>query len=120
MSTDPTFTVEWTVPTDDEWGGDAPDAPDAEVRVEPAARDTAPTSDDDRLAARKTRDLPPAPVLAARVDHLRSDRDARDRQLDAVRAQYERLLDARDDEIMALRETQTAFGAVVRRVRAWF
>jgi hypothetical protein len=117
MSTDPAFTVEWTVPAEDEWGGDAPDA---RSRPASAERDGAATTQDrdrERLCGRDPADLPPAPVLAARVDALRADRAARERELDAVRERYETVIEARNEEIRDLRGRATGWRAVVEWVR---
>jgi hypothetical protein len=64
--------------------------------------------------------LPPAPVLAARVDHLRSEREARERQLDAVRDRYETLLAARNEEIRKRRSRQNGLWSFVDRLRNVF
>ena len=121
MSTDPAFTVEWTVPTEDEeWGGDGPGATSSEVDVEAAACTTTQGSDRERLSGRDPTNLPPAPVLAARVDHLRSDRDAAEQRVDAVRDRYERELAARNEEIEALRARRDRWRSLVAWVRDRF
>jgi len=116
MSTDPAFTVEWTVPTeDDERGDGVSDGRSRTASAEPDAATATPDGDRDRLCGRDPADLPPASVLAARVDHLRSDRDAAERQVEAVRERYERVLAARNAEIRELRSEKS----VVDRVRRW-
>ena len=115
MSTDPAFTVEWTVPAEEEWGGDAPDA---RSRPASAERDGAATTQDcdrERLCGRDPADLPPAPGLAAHVDQLRSERDAAERRVDAGRERYECVLAERNAEIRELRSAES----VVGRVRRW-
>jgi hypothetical protein len=129
MATDPAFTVEWTVPSDDEeWGGEASEASDESAvsscgrSVESVARDTTSTQggDCERVSDRDPENLPPAPVLAARVDYLRSDRDAAERRVTAVRDRYERVLAARNAEIRELRESRSRLQAFVDRVRDLF
>lgn len=89
MSIEPAFTVEWTVPADDdEWGGDGSDAASSEVDAEAAACTTTEGSDRDRPSGRDPENLPQAPVLAARVDHLQSERDAAERRVDAIRDRF--------------------------------
>jgi hypothetical protein len=117
MSTDPAFTVEWTVPSEDEeWGGDGPE-PSSTVDVERTACTTSEDSDGEGLSGRDPANLPPAPVLAARVDHLRSDRDAAERRVDAIRDRYERELAARNEEIAALRAREEGWRSLVAWVR---
>lgn len=121
MTTDPAFTVEWTVPTDeDEWGGDGADASTCGGSVESEARTTTGGVDRERLSGRDPANLPPAPVLAARVDHLRSERDAAERRVDAIRDRYERELAARNEEIEALRAREDGRRSVVTWVRDLF
>ena len=123
MSIDPAFTVEWTVPTEDDgWGDGAP-----VVRPRPPSSDsdaatitTSTESDRERLSGRDPANLPPAPVLAARVDHLRSNRDAAERRVEAVRDRYETVLADRNAEIRELREDQSVLQSVVRHVREFF
>ncbi|MFC6952658.1 hypothetical protein [Halorubellus litoreus] len=120
MSSDPAFTVEWTVPTeDDEWGGGAPTArPRPPSSDSDAATITATTDPDgERLSGRDPANLPPSPVLAARVDHLRSDRDAAERRVEAVRDRYETMLAERNATIRDLRERESLLESLVRRVR---
>lgn len=117
MSTDPAFTVEWTVPTDEEWGGDGSDASSCGGGVESEARTTTEGSDRERLSGRDPTNSPPAPVLAARVDHLRSERDAAERQADAIRDRYERELAARNEKIRELRASRSRPRAFLDRVR---
>jgi acetyl esterase/lipase len=118
MATDPAFTVEWTVPTEDDgWGDGAPTA-----RRRPPSSDTDAASittssepDRERLSGRDPANLPPAPVLAARVDYLRSDRDAAERRVEAVRERYETVLADRNAEIRELRSQES----VLARARRW-
>lgn len=121
MSTDPAFTVEWTVPTEDEeWGGDGPDASSPDVDVEGVTCTTTEGRDRERLSGRDPANLPPAPVLAARVDRLRSDRDAAERRVEAIRDRYERELAARNEEIQQLRASPSRLEAFLNRVRDLF
>ncbi|WP_323677771.1 hypothetical protein [Halorubellus sp. PRR65] len=117
MSTDPAFTVEWTVPPEEERGDGAPSASSRTASAECDAATATQDRDRERRGGRDPADLPPAPVLAARVDQLRSDRDAAERRLDAVRGRYETMLAERDAEIRELREESSALQAFVRRVR---
>lgn len=129
MATDPAFTVEWTVPADEEeWGGDASaasavsEASSCGGSVESATHTTTATQGDDRerVSGRDPENLPPAPVLAARVDYLRSDRDAAEQRVAAVRDRYERVLAARNAEIRELRESRSRLQAFLDRVRDLF
>jgi len=133
MSTDPAFTVEWTVPTaETEWGGDGPgpSSPDvdrdrdADVDrdrdVEATTCTTSEASDREHSSGRDPANPPPAPVLAARVDHLRSERDAAERRADAIRDRYERELAARNEEIRALRASRSRLRAFLDRVHDLF
>jgi len=153
MSTDPAFTVEWTVPTaETEWGGDGPrrsssgvdpdtDAdvgPNTDTETDPGPDGDADPDDDvgsddaepvgcttserdrDRPNGRDPANLPPAPVLAARVDRLRSERDAAEGRVEAVRDRYERELAARNEEIRELRASRSRLRAVLDRVRDLF
>lgn len=122
MAIDPAFMMEWTVPADEEeWGGDASEASETSScggSVESAAPTTTGQGGDrERVSGRDPEDLPPAPVLAARVDHLRSDRDAAEQRVAAVRDRYERVLAARNAEIRELRESRSRLQAFVDRVR---
>jgi hypothetical protein len=121
MSTDPAFTVEWTVPTDeDEWGGDGSGASSCGGGVESEARTTTEGSDREQLRGRDPENLPPAPVLAARVDHLRSDRAAAERRANAIRDRYERELEARNEEIRELRASRSRLRTFLDRLRNLF
>jgi len=104
MSTDPTFTVEWTVAADDGRGTDAPEETDGAESAGTERDASAAADDDGRLATRDPEELPPAPELAARVDRLRADRRAKAREADAVRERYETIIRHRNEEIARLRE----------------
>ncbi|WP_227134234.1 hypothetical protein [Halorubellus salinus] len=123
MSTDPAFTVEWTVPTEDDGLGDG--APTSRPRPPSSDSDAATITtstepDSEPLSGRDPANLPPAPVLAARVDHLRSDRDAAERQVEAVRERYETILADRNATIRDLRERESLLESLVRRFRNAF
>jgi len=125
MSTDPAFTVEWTVPTEhDERGGDrlrsSSSGVDRDVDVDEVTCTTTEGSDRERARGRDPANLPPAPVLAARVDHLRSERDAAEQRVEAVRDRYERELAARNEEIRELRASRSRLRAFLDRVRDLF
>lgn len=123
MSSDPAFTVEWTVPTEDDgWGDGAPVArPRPPSSESDAATITTTTEPDrERLSGRDPANLPPAPVLAARVDHLRSDRDAAERRVEAVRDRYETVLAERNAEIRELRSRDSVLASVRRWVADLF
>ncbi|NHN43345.1 hypothetical protein G9C85_17145 [Halorubellus sp. JP-L1] len=116
MSTDSAITVEWTVP-DGEAGGDARGRADD---AGDGTREVAPAPNSEPLADRETAELPPASVLAARVDHLRSDRDARERELDAVRDRYETILAERNAEIRELRANESWLETLAQRASRFF
>jgi|GEM_PF-1131229 flagellar motility protein MotE (MotC chaperone) len=123
MSTDPTFTVEWTVPAD-EWGDVAHEDDDSTARetAHPTAGDgraesrSDPSTETASYAGRDPENLPPAPVLAAHVDALRADREAKERELDAVRERYETIIDARNEEIERLRGQRSGLHALLDRL----
>jgi septal ring factor EnvC (AmiA/AmiB activator) len=136
MSTDSADEFEWTSPAERTEGrGDVEHDNGGTGGDVVAAVDARPESED----------LPPKPVLAARLDDLRderdtlrterddlrterddllternalrTERDALESQLDATRQKYERMLAARNDEIAALR--RDADPSLRERVRAW-
>jgi len=55
-------------------------------------------------------------VLAAHVDALRADREAKERELDAVRERYETIIDARNEEIERLRGQRSGLHALLDRL----
>lgn len=118
----PTSPADATTTTD---GGTLAAIEDADASTtapaEPASADDDDADDDERLAEREPSDLPPAPVLATRIDHMRSERHARERKVEAVRTQYEDLLEARNREIQKLRRAnESRLASLWRRLRAWF